>query len=79
MAYWLEDLAGHQMTPESDRSLGPLSQAHDLQGSGSDLAELVLVARLTTGERYELGRGAILAGMARMAARLPGEPKDPRR
>ena len=71
VAYWLEDAGGQQLGPESIRSLAPLSLAIDLRAAGHDPDDLVLVVGLKTGERYELGSGVVLMGVAGLAARAP--------
>jgi hypothetical protein len=79
VAYWLEDDAGHRLGPESDRSLAPLFLALELSQSGRDPDDLRLCARLETGERFELGGGPSLIGVAEAAADLPRRPRTLRK
>jgi len=75
VAYWLEDGAGRRLGPESDRSLAPLFLALELGRSGRDPDKMMLCARLETGERFELGGGPSLIGVAEAAAGLPRRPR----
>jgi hypothetical protein len=75
VAYWLEDDAGHRLGPESDRSLAPLFLALELAEWGRDPDKMMLCARLETGERFEIGGGPSLTGVAEAAA---GRPRRPR-
>jgi len=72
--YWLEDDAGHRLGPESDRSLAPLFLALELAQSGRTPDEMLLCARLETGERFELRGGPNLINAAGAAAGLPTSP-----
>jgi hypothetical protein len=78
-AYWLEDGSGQRLTPESTRTLAPLARALDLANSGTDPDDLCLCARLVSGERYEIGGGVNLIGMAEGAAGIPRRPRTARR
>jgi hypothetical protein len=75
VAYWLEDDVGHRLGPESDRSLAPLFLALELAQSGRDPDKMMLCARLETGERFELGGGPSLIGVAEAAAGVPRHPR----
>jgi hypothetical protein len=75
VAYWLEDDAGHRLGPESDRSLAPLFLVLELARSGRDTDDLMLCARLETGERFELGGGPNLIDAAEAAAGIPARPR----
>ncbi|MFV2063938.1 MAG: hypothetical protein ACC726_10565 [Chloroflexota bacterium] len=75
VAYWLEDDAGHRLGPESHRSLAPLFLALELTQAGRDPDDLLLCARLDTGERFELGGGPSLIGAAEAAAGIPARPR----
>jgi hypothetical protein len=70
-AYWLEDHDGHRIGPESDRSLAPLFLSLGLAREGRDPDTLFLCARLTSGERFEIGGGPSLIGVAEHAAGVP--------
>jgi len=76
-AYWLEDDLGQRPGPESDRSLGPLALALELDRAGRDPDTMKLCARLDTGERYELGGGPNLIDCAEAAAGIPARPRTP--
>jgi len=78
VAYWLEDVSGHQLSPEASRSLGPLFRALDLAAAGHDPDDMILCARLDTGERFELGGGLSLVGVAEAAAGIPARPRQSR-
>jgi hypothetical protein len=75
VAYWLEDGAGHRLGPESDRSLAPVFLAVEFFQSGRDPDDLLLCARLETGERFEIGGGPSLIGIAEAAAGIPARPR----
>jgi hypothetical protein len=75
VAYWLEDDTGRRLGPESHRSLAPLFLALELAQSGRDPDKMMLCARLETGERFELGGGPSLVGVAEAAAGLPRRPR----
>lgn len=77
VAYWLEDDEGHRLGPECDRSIGPLFLALDLARSGHDPDGLLLRVPLDTGERYEVGGGLNLIGIAEHAAGIPRGPRTP--
>ena len=61
--------------PESDRSLAPLFLVLELAQSGRDPDEMMLCARLETGERFEIGGGPSLIGVAEAAAGIPARPR----
>jgi len=74
-AYWLGDVHGAPLGPESDRTLAPCAQALSLVGSGTDPETLVVWARLTAGDLYRVSGGICLVDMAEAAAGLPARPR----
>jgi hypothetical protein len=77
VVYWLEDDAGRRLGPESARSLAPMFLALDLAENGRDADSIRLCARLESGERFELGGGPSLIGVAEAAAGIPRRPRTP--
>lgn len=77
-SYWLEDDAGERLSAEAATSIEPLARALELARSGTDPDRLLLYARLETGERYEVGGGPNLIGVAEAAAGIPARPRTPR-
>ena len=77
VAYWLEDDAGHPLSDESTRTKAPFARALELNRAGRHPDTMLLVARLETGERYELGGGVILVDLAEASAGIPARPRTP--
>ena len=75
--YWLEDRSGKQFGPESEGSAAPFEQALALVDAGADPGDLIVWARLSTGERYRVAGGAFLVDLAEGAAGRPGRPRTP--
>jgi len=73
--YWLADLSGRRLSPESTRTIHPMAQALRLERSGSDPEAMVLWAVFETGEQYEVASGAILIDMAEASAGIPRRPR----
>jgi hypothetical protein len=78
VSYWLEDDAGDRLSEEATTTKGPFARALELHELGRDPDRMVLVARLDTGERYEVGGGLPLIDMAEAAAGIPARPRTPR-
>ena len=76
-AYWLEDGAGQEVPPASDRTLAPLYLALGLILQGRDPDGLTLYARLQDGERYRITSGISLVSIAEHAAGIKGRPRTP--
>jgi len=74
-AYWIEDGRGGRLSDESSSSTGPLARVLELVGDGVDPSEIVLCARLLSGQRYEVGSGPNLVGVAESAAGIPAHPR----
>ncbi|MCY7420044.1 MAG: hypothetical protein LH650_16460 [Chloroflexi bacterium] len=74
-AYWLGDIHGAPLGPESDRTLAPFAQALAMVGSGTDPATLAVWARLEDGDLYLVAEDDILVDMAEAAAGLPARPR----
>ena len=68
VAYWLEDDTGRCLSPETPRTIEPFAKALELHRLGTDPGQMLLCARLKSGERYEVGGGPILIEMAQAAA-----------
>jgi hypothetical protein len=75
VAYWLEDDSGNRLGEESIRTKAAFARALELHGSGRDPDTMLLVARLQTGERYELCGGVILIDLAEASAGIPARPR----
>jgi hypothetical protein len=75
--YWLEDDAGYEIPPVSNRTLAPLYLALGLILQGHDADGLTLYARLQDGECFRIARGISLVGIAEHAAGIPGRPRTP--
>jgi len=76
-AYWIEDGDGRRLSDESASSTGSLARVLALVGEGMDPSEILLCARLRSGERYEVGSGPNLVGVAEAAAGLPAQARTP--
>lgn len=74
-AYWLGDLRGSQLSPESERTLAPCARALALTRTGIDPDTLVLWARLADGELYQVSAGLLLLDMAEAAAGIPARQR----
>ena len=74
-AYWLGDIHGAPLGPESDRTLAPLAQALSMVQAGTDPATLAVWARLGDGELYLVAEDDILVHWAEVAAGLPARPR----
>jgi hypothetical protein len=70
-AYWLGDVDGNPRGPESDGTLGPLTQALELVRAGTDPSTLAVWARLTDGERYLVAEDDLLVAFAQAATGQP--------
>ena len=75
-AYWLGDVHGEPMGPESDRTLDPCAQALRLVQAGVDPDTLVLWARLADGESCRVSGGICLVDRAEAAAGVPARTRD---
>src|SRR5688500_2474441 len=75
VAYWLEDDEGHPLSDESTRTKAPFARALELHRAGRDPDTMRLVARLETGERYELEGGVVLIDLAEASAGIPARPR----
>jgi hypothetical protein len=76
-SYWLEDVSGARLSEESTRTKAPFARALGLYRGGRDPDTMRLVARLVTGERYELEGGPILIDLAEASAGIPARPRTP--
>ena len=74
-AYWLGDMRGTPLGPESDRTLAPLAQGLAMIGAGADPATLAVWARLEDGELYLVADDPYLIDFAEAAAGLPPRPR----
>ncbi len=74
-AYWLGDIHGAPLGPESDRTLAPFALALSVVQAGTDPATLVVWARLEDGDLYLVAEDDILVDMAEAAAGLPARPR----
>ncbi len=74
-AYWLGDIYGEPMGPESDRTLAPCAQALAMIEAGTDPETLVVWARLADGTRYRVSGGIYLVDMAEATAGLPARSR----
>ena len=75
-AYWLEDVSGARLSEESTRTSAPFARALDLYRAGRDPDTMLVVARLETGERYELEGGAT-PSTGRGIGGIPARPRTP--
>ncbi len=76
-AYWLEGAHGDRLSPESERTLGPFSQALALVEAGTPPEALAVWSRLDDGRRYRVAGGIDLLGLAEAAAGIPRSHADP--
>ena len=74
-AYWLGDIHGKPLGPESDRTLAPFAQALTMIQAGTDPETLIVWARLDDGDLYRVSGGVYLLDMAEAAAGLPARPR----
>lgn len=70
-AYWLADMQGSPLGPESDRTLEPLAQGLAMIRAGADPASLAVWARLDDGNLYLVADDPYLTDFAEAAAGLP--------
>ena len=78
-AYWLEDLIGQHVSPESPSSADALGAVLAAFDAGESPGGLALVCRLVTGERHEVGSGDSLVDAALGAAGRPALRRHPSR
>jgi hypothetical protein len=74
-AYWLGDLHGNPLGPESDRTLAPLAQGLAMIEAGADPATLAVWARLRDGGPYLVADDPYLVDFAEAAAGIPAKPR----
>jgi hypothetical protein len=74
-AYWLGDMDGNPLGPESDRTLAPLAQGLAMIEAGADPATLAVWARVGDGELYLVADDPYLVSFAEAAAGLPPKPR----
>jgi hypothetical protein len=74
-AYWLGDIRGEPLGPESDRTIAPCAQALTMIQAGANAEILVVWARLADGRAYRVSGGTFLVDMAEAAAGLPARPR----
>ena len=74
-AYWLGDMSGAPLGPESDGTLDPFARGLSLIQVGADPATLAVWARLQDGDLYLVAEDDFLVDMAEAAAGIPARPR----
>lgn len=77
-AYWLGDMDGNPLGPESDRTLGPLTQGLAMIQAGADPATLAVWARVKDDGLYLVADDPYLVDFAEAAAGISPKPRVPR-